>query len=125
MDPFATVDDYLLRYPADETLDEDRIAAALADAQDMIATEAGDVSGVSPATLLRLTCLAASRALKAQDSALDGLSSLQRTAGPFSVMLRPANASGGCYLLDSEWAQLGVGVARFGSVSMLPTREGA
>lgn len=120
MAEFATVEDYRLRYPVDDGLSNGRILAALADASDMIRVRAGDLSGVESETLLRLTCLAASRSIRAQESGLDGIGSLQRTAGPYSVMVRPANGSGGAYLLDSEWEQLGVGVALAGFMSMIP-----
>lgn len=120
MGAFATVEDYLARYPADAKAGTARIEAALDDAADMIVVTAGDLSEVQPATLLRLTCLAASRAIRAQDSGLDGIDSLQRTAGPYSVMVRASSGSGGCYLLDREWAQLGVGVGRVGFMPMWP-----
>lgn len=119
MEPFATVEDYRIRYPADATVSTERIEAALADAQDMIEVEADDLADVAHSTLVRLTCLAASRAIRSQESGMDGLGSLQRTAGPYSVMVRPASPSGGCYLLDREWAQIGVGVARMGTMSMI------
>ena len=48
MEPFATVEDYRIRYPADATVSSERIEAALADAQDMIEVEADDLTDVQP-----------------------------------------------------------------------------
>ena len=114
----ATVADYRLRYPRDSDVTDGRVQAALDDALDMIRARVGSFVGVERATLVRLTCLAARRAIASQDSGLDGLGSLQRTAGPYSLMVRPSASAGGAYLLDSEWRDLGVGVARAGFMSM-------
>ena len=115
----ATIEDYRTRYPADSGVPDARVTAALADAEDMMEARAGDLSALKEATVVRLACLAARRAISAQDSELDGLSTLQGTAGPYSLMVRPSNGSGGAYLLDSEWRDLGVGVAHAGFMSMM------
>lgn len=115
----ASVEDYRIRYPADAGVPDGRVAAALADAEDMMQARAGDLSSLRSATVVRLACLAARRAISSQDIGLDGLDSLQRTAGPYSLMVRPSTSAGGAYLLDSEWRDLGVGVARCGFMPMI------
>ena len=118
---FATAEDYRARYPGDATTADEQVTVAIIDASDMIRVKVGDTSQIASSTLTRLTCLAANRAIQAQNTDLNGISSIQRTAGPYSVMVTPSKNYGGAYLLDDEWAQIGVGVAKIGFMSMWPS----
>lgn len=116
-DSYATPDDLKARYPsvgADAT--EDIMRAVLGDATDLIRTALGDATP-SDATLRRVCCEVAARAIAGSSSGMLGATQGSTTVGPTSQSLTFSQGSGELYLTRAEKQSLGIGQAAF-SVDM-------
>jgi phage gp36-like protein len=103
----ATLEDLRARYP-DCLSDESRAAALLEDASSLIDREV-EAACASPdgATLLRVACAVASRALNPASPGF-GVSQTTQTAGSYSQSVSFANPSGDLYLTKAERSSLGL-----------------
>lgn len=113
MEPFATVEDYELRYGDVE--DRERLEALLGDATSYISDLRGfrlrgvDEPGydLQRANLVRVTCSVVHRMLLAGE--LAGVSSYSETAGSYNASVNVYNPSGDMFLTAQERSALGIG----------------
>ena len=110
---FATVEDYLLRYP-DCTYPTATVSALLDDASDAIEGELAprgidctDPCAEFAAKLRRVCCSVAHRAMPANDAAI-GASQTTQTAGSYSFSASYSNGYGEVYLNKSDRIKLGI-----------------
>lgn len=117
MEPFASVEDYLARWPDDDT-DGAVILEALRDATDVMSAELDDAgvdyaepSEALAARLRRVCRTVAHRALgSTNDSDVPfGAEQLSQSADTFSASVRLANPYGDVFLTEQERRSLGIG----------------
>lgn len=108
--PFATFQDYSVRYGADEA-DKARIDALLSDASALIESELPRGETPPEGVLTMVACAMVSRASSRDDA---GISSYSEGAAGFSESVTYANPNGDLYLTAQERAALGIGVGRIG-----------
>lgn len=116
---FATADDLEARWQPLTADEKTKATALLADASDLMRTEAGDLTGVSATTLKRVACAIVKRAM-VRDRA-DGAVSHSQTVGPVSESFTYAQNSGslgGMWLTDEDKRALGIGRSRAFSVDL-------
>lgn len=108
---------YRRRFPADE-VDSDVLAMMLDEASAKVRRALGSrVADLDEdedlATVAESVALRAVHRAVAGPSALTGYESYQQTGGPYSVMVRPANAFGEVYLSASELDELSPATVAF------------
>ena len=119
MEPFCTVTDYRLRYPADETPDE-VLNEVLLDATDVMcaAMDEADVAYTDPTEpftrrLMRICREVVHRAIgEGTDDDMDvpfGATELSQGADTFNASVKLGNPYGDLYLTQSEKDALGIG----------------
>ena len=117
MEPFATVEDYEVRYG--EVEDEKRVSALLQDATNVIASQTGFAMREGDDTWLgvleTVTCAMVHRSL--MSGAYAGLSNVSQGAGGYTASVAVYNPGGDLYLTRNEKRALGIGGARIGSVA--------
>lgn len=123
MEPFATVEDYRLRYPGDETPD-DVLTECLMDATDVISAELDehDIDYADPSEsfterLMRVCRQVAHRALGGSGGSDDsdipfGATQMSQMAQQFQATVSFGNPYGDVFLTESERKRLGIGAAR-------------
>lgn len=123
MGAFATVEDYVERYPG--TVDIDRVETLLKDAGSFLESElrrsgkeVDDSDESQRNALVRISCRLVNSMMDVSDG-MSGVSQSSMTAGPFSNSWTFANPTGAFKLLQSERKTLGVGGVRAGSVEPL------
>lgn len=120
MEPFATVEDYELRYGDAE--DREQLEALLEDATSFILdheryglriiAEGEPGYERQRASLRRVTCSVVHRTLLAGE--LAGASSYSETAGSYNASVNVYNPSGDMFLTAQECRALGIGGGRIG-----------
>lgn len=116
---YATADDLEARWQPLTPDERTKAAALLADASDLMRTEAGSLTGVPSSTLKRVACAVVKRAM-VRDRA-DGAVSHSQTVGPVSESFTYAQNSGnlgGMWLTDEDKRALGIGRSRAFSVDL-------
>lgn len=117
MTPFATVEDYEVRYG--EVEDATRVSALLQDATNIIASQPGfcdkDRDETWWGVLETVTCAMVHRSMMAGSYA--GLSNVSQGAGGYTASVSVYNPGGDLYLTRNEKRALGIGGARIGSVA--------
>lgn len=114
--PFASVDDLASRWHAFTSEERPRVEAVLDDASDVIMTYCPLWAEASPATLRRITCAIAKRALLGADTA--GVSQSTQTAGPYTESFSYSNPAGDLYLTKAEKQALGCGRQHLWSIDL-------
>ena len=112
MKPFATLEDYEVRYGT--VSDPDRINVMLADASAYIATQVKVVEGDADQAriLVWVTCAVVHRAVGAGE--YDGFSSISQGAGDVSASVNIYNPGGNFFLSSAERSALGISGMRVG-----------
>ena len=114
MTPFATVEDYEVRYG--EVEDATRVSALLQDATNIIASQPGFSTCGRDETwwgvLETVACAMVHRSMMAGSYA--GLSSVSQGAGGYTASASVYNPGGDLYLTRNEKRALGIGGARIG-----------
>ena len=116
---YATADDLEARWQPLTADEKAKATALLADASDLMRTEAGDLTGVPASTLRRVVCAIVKRAM-VRDRA-DGAVSHSQTVGPVSESFTYAQNSGslgGMWLTDEDKRALGIGRTRMISIDV-------
>lgn len=117
MTPFATVEDYEVRYG--EVEGEARVTALLQDATNIIASQPGfcdkDRDETWWGVLETVTCAMVHRSL--MSGAYAGLSNVSQGAGGYTASVAVYNPGGELRLTRNERRALGIGGARIGSVA--------
>ena len=103
---FATVDDLEKRWHALASEERGKAEALLDDASDLIRSTCPLWAEASAATLKRVCCAAAKRAMLSGDG-IAGISQHTETAGSYSESYSYSNPAGELYLTASEKAALG------------------
>lgn len=122
MEPFASVTDYISRYPADAAdFDQDSLLQCLMDATDVICAEL-DASNVdyqdpSESFTARLRRVCRTMAHRAIASSITpeipfGATQFSQTAGSYTHSSTLANPYGDLFLTKQERRSLGIGAAR-------------
>lgn len=114
--PFAVADDLANRWHAFQESEIPHIDAVLADASDLIVTQCPRWRETSEATLKRITCAVAKRALLNEDTG--GVTQSTQTAGSFSESVSYANPVGDLYLTKAELRSLGCGIQQTFNISL-------
>lgn len=116
MTPFATVEDYEVRYG--EVEDEARVSALLQDATNIIASQPGFAMREDDTwwgVLETVTCAMVHRSMMSGSYA--GLSNVSQGAGGYTASVSVYNPGGDLYLTRNEKRALGIGGARIGTVA--------
>ena len=103
---FATVDDLARRWHALTSAEQGKAEALLDDASDLIRSTCPLWTNASTATLKRVCCAAAKRAMLSGDDTA-GISQHTETAGSYSESYSYSNPAGDLYLTASEQSALG------------------
>ena len=117
MEPFATAEDYEVRYG--EVEDAARVSALLQDATNIIASQPGFTTDGRDDTwwgvLETVTCAMVHRSMMSGSYA--GLSNVSQGAGGYTASMSVYNPGGDLYLTRNERRALGIGGARIGFVA--------
>lgn len=130
MDPFATSDDLMDRWPNFPDGQDSRADLLLADASMMIRSRRRDIDAaivtdpVLAHEVKAVTCSMVKRAMQGPVD-LEGVRQVQDTTGPFSQGLTFDNPNGELFLTKSEKARLGIGQQRAFNVDIIGVDEPA
>ena len=117
MEPFATAEDYEVRYG--EVEDAARVSALLQDATNVIARQPGfamrDGDETWVGVLETVTCAMVHRSL--MSGAYAGLSNVSQGAGGYTASAAVYNPGGDLYLTRNERRALGLGGGRIGQTN--------
>ena len=109
--PFATLLELKERWP-DFPVGADAHATVLLDDASQFILDTVPTAGLaSESTRRRIVCAVVRRAMPDADG-MDGMESIQQTAGPFGVTMKPVNPAGDFYLTKQERKALGDGAMR-------------
>ena len=125
--PFATLDEFRDRWPDMPPGADAHATVLLEDASQFILDTVSTAGNAAEATRRRIVCAVVRRAMPDADG-MDGMESIQQSAGPFGVTMKPVNPNGDFYLTKQEKKALGDGkqqafgvqIATFGAVVHLP-----
>lgn len=125
--PFATLQEFKDRWPDMPTGADAHASVLLEDASQFILDTVPTAGGADPKTRRRIVCAVVRRAMPDADG-MDGMESIQQSAGPFGVTMKPVNPNGDFYLTKQEKKALGDGrqqafgvqIADMGAVQHLP-----
>lgn len=124
-EPFATLDDLIVRWRYLGDDEANQAAALLGDASAVLRTVVRDVDARLEASLLdpvipkMVVCAMVKRAMLAGSNG-DGVSSMQDQTGPFMQQVTFANPLGNLYLTKADMRALGVGGQRAFSIDTMP-----
>lgn len=109
--PFATLQEFKDRWPDMPTGADAHATVLLEDASQFILDTVPTAGVASPSTRRRIVCAVVRRAMPSVDG-MDGMESMQQSAGPFGVTVKPVNPSGDFYLTKQEKSALGAGAQK-------------
>lgn len=109
--PFATLEDLKARWPDMPPGSDAHAAILLEDASQFILDTIPTAGAAAEATRRRIVCAVVRRAMPDTDG-MAGMESIQQSAGPFGMTLKPANPAGDFYLTKQERKALGDGATR-------------
>lgn len=107
--PFATVEELKERWPDFPVGAEPHATILLDDASQFILDICPSAGNATESTRRRIVCTVVRRAMQAGEDDMSGMSSMQTTAGPYSVNRSSANPHGDFYLTKQEKLALGGG----------------
>lgn len=106
--PFATLEELKQRWPDFPAGADAHAEVLLEDASQFILDTVPAAGGATLATRRRIVCAVVRRAMPSVDG-MDGVESLQQSAGPFGMTVKPVNPNGDFYLTKQERKALGDG----------------
>jgi hypothetical protein len=109
--PFATLQDLKDRWPDFPVGADAHATVLLDDASQFILDTVPSAGLASESTRRRIVCAVVRRAMPDADG-MEGMESIQQTAGPFGVTMKPANPAGDFYLTKQEKVALGAGAQK-------------
>lgn len=120
--PFATLEELKARWPDFPVGADAHATVLLEDASQFILDTVPSAALASESTRRRIVCAVVRRAMP-DTGGMDGMESVQQSAGPFSMTAKPVNPHGDFYLTKQEKLALGAGLQKaFGvQIANLPT----
>lgn len=126
-EPFAVVDDLVMRWRPLNATEAATAGVLLGDASAMVRSECPDVDArlalvpplIDPAILKMIVCSMVKRSMIA-GADVEGVTSTQQTAGPFSQSQSFSNPMGNLYLTKAERKMLGCGGQEAFTVALAP-----
>lgn len=109
--PFATLADLQARWPDFPVGGDAHATVLLEDASQFILDTVPSAGLASASTRRRIVCAVVRRAMPSQGG-MDGMESVQESAGPFSQTFKPVNPAGDFYLTKAEKQALGAGAQK-------------
>jgi len=109
--PFASLDELKARWPDFPVGADAHATVLLEDASQFILDTVPSAVDADWRTLRRIVCRVVRSAMPAAGG-MDGMESIQETAGPFGLTLKPVNPNGDFYLTKQEQKALGAGAQK-------------
>jgi hypothetical protein len=118
--PFAALQEFKDRWPDMPAGADAHARVLLEDASQFILDTIPTAGAASASTRRRIVCAVVRRAMPDADG-MDGMESIQQSAGPFGVTMKPVNPAGDFYLTKQEKKALGDGAQRAFGVQIAGT----
>lgn len=120
---FATPDELRNRWRGMPSYTDETLETELLDASQYIVDVCPSALEAAAATRRRVVCKVVKRSMIADESAAQGVESIQQGAGPYQETIKLSNPHGDYYLTGQERKALGGGKQRAVAIDLLAGRE--